>query len=206
MSQPDGPLSAQPTMTVVAGPPGSGKSIRFSAQDFGVDAFNVDDRCRELHGSYQGIPPEIRRRAQEECERFVQEHIRTGAGFATETTLRTAVAIKQAQQAKEAGFFTSLVYVATGDAELNVERIRQRGLAGGHSAPPDIIRGICAQSLGNIATALLVFDRCEVYDNSGPEPRLVLLVARGQVVDAPKPVPAWVREALSGSRLAAQLD
>lgn len=194
-------------MTVVAGPPGGGKSIRFRVQDFGVDSFNVDDRCRELNGSYQDISPEVRKQAQEECERFVQEHIRTEISFATETTLGgSAVATEQARQAKDAGFFTSIIYVATGNVELNIERIRQRGLAGGHSAPPDMIREIHRQSLGNIATALLIFNRGEVYDNSGSEPRLVLRVAKGRVVDAPQPVPNWVREAMAGSSLAAQLD
>lgn len=96
--------------------------MRFRIQDFGVDSFNVDERCRDLHGSYQNIPPEIRALAQEECERFVVERIRTGTSFAVESTLGgRAVAAEQARQAKEAGFFTSIVYVATGDAELNVE-------------------------------------------------------------------------------------
>ena len=35
-------------MVVVAGPPGSGKSSAFPADAVGVDAFNVDDRCRDL--------------------------------------------------------------------------------------------------------------------------------------------------------------
>ncbi|MBI5242288.1 MAG: zeta toxin family protein [Elusimicrobia bacterium] len=194
-------------MTAVAGPSGSGKTIRFRVQDFGVDSFNVDERCRDLHGSYQSIPPEIRRFAQEECERFVQEHIRAGISFAVETTLGGgAVAAEQARRAKDAGFFTSVVYVATSDAELNVERVRQRGLAGGPSAEPDVIRKIYRQSLGNIAAALQVFDRAELYDNSGSDPRLVLRVANGRVVEASYPAPEWVRESLAGSPLAAQLE
>jgi len=52
-------------MTVVAGPSGSGKSIRFSVSDFGVESFNVDDRCRALHGSYLGIPVGVRAQAQQ---------------------------------------------------------------------------------------------------------------------------------------------
>ena len=207
MSLPNGLVPSRPTMTVVAGPPGSGKSIRFRVHDFGVDSFNVDDRCRELSGSYQGIAPEVRKQAQEEGERFVREHILNGTSFAVETTLGgRAVAIEQARQAKEAGFFASIIYVATGDAELNIERIRQRGLAGGHSAPAEVIREIHRQSLGNIAAALRVFDRGEVYDNSGSNPRLVLRVADGRVVEAPQPVPDWVREALAGSPLVAQFD
>ena len=70
----------------------------------------------------------------------MEEHIRTRRSFATETTLRTTVAIDQATRAKAAGFFTSIIYIGTGDVEINVERVRLRALTGGHSAPPDAIR------------------------------------------------------------------
>ncbi len=35
----------RPRMLVVAGPPGSGKTRHFPVTAFGVDAFNIDDRC-----------------------------------------------------------------------------------------------------------------------------------------------------------------
>lgn len=199
-------MASKPTMTVVAGPSGSGKSIRFNVRDFGVDSFNVDDRCRELHGSYQGIPPAVRHQAQEECERFVEECIRAGRSLATETTLRTPVAIEQGWRARQAGFFVSIIYVATGDVEVNVERVRRRGLAGGHSAPAEAIRENYRQSLANLARALEVFDRGDVYDNSGSEPRLVLRAANGRLVTACPPVPGWIRDALAGCALARELD
>lgn len=57
-----------------------------------------------------------------------------------------------------------------------------------------------------MADAFLIFDRGEVYDNSDREPRLVLRVSSGEVVDAPRPLPDWVRKAMAGSPLSAQLD
>ena len=39
-------------MLVIAGPPGSGKSSSFPLTAFGHDAFNIDDRCAQLVGSY----------------------------------------------------------------------------------------------------------------------------------------------------------
>lgn len=198
-------MPENPTLTVVAGPSGSGKSIRFAVRDVGVDAFNVDDRCRELHGSYQGIPPAVRAQAQKECEEFVEEHIRNGISFATETTLRTTVAIDQATRAKAAGFSTSIIYIGTGDVEINVERVRLRGLAGGHSAPPEGIRDNYARSLHNLPAALVVFDRADVYDNSGSEPRLVLEIRGGHIKAIHAPIPRWVSEALAGTALAAEV-
>jgi hypothetical protein len=36
---------ARPRMIVVAGPPGSGKTRSFPVSAFGIDGFNIDDRC-----------------------------------------------------------------------------------------------------------------------------------------------------------------
>ena len=58
-------------MIVVAGSPGSGKSVAFPVDSFGVDSFNADDRSAQLNnGSYQGIPLEIRAIVNKEFEAF----------------------------------------------------------------------------------------------------------------------------------------
>jgi hypothetical protein len=38
-------------MIVVAGPPGSGKTRYFPVTAFGIDSFNIDDRCAQILGS-----------------------------------------------------------------------------------------------------------------------------------------------------------
>lgn len=91
-------------MFVVAGPPGSGKTTAFPVTSFGVDAFNIDDRCAQVLGSYRAIPRNIRRAVATECESFVNEHIANGRSFAVETTLRTTAAVEQARTAAQAGF------------------------------------------------------------------------------------------------------
>lgn len=94
-----------PRMVVIAGPSGSGKSTFFAVSDFEVAHFNVDDRCAELNGgSAQRIPPEIRNRAQHECEIFIEACTREGRSSAVESTLRSDIAIHQARRAKTAGF------------------------------------------------------------------------------------------------------
>jgi IstB-like ATP binding protein len=55
-------------MIVVAGPPGSGKTRSFPVTAFGVDSFNIDDRCAQILGSYRAIPRDVRRAvAKEPC-------------------------------------------------------------------------------------------------------------------------------------------
>src|SRR5688572_24001216 len=123
---------ARPRMIVVAGPPGSGKSRYFPLTAFGVDAFNIDDRCAQILGSYRAIPREVRRAVAKECERFVLDHIEQRESFAVETTLRTAAPIEQAELARKNGFATQMRFVATDSIAENVTRVLQRAQAGGH--------------------------------------------------------------------------
>jgi hypothetical protein len=54
---------------------------------------------------------------------FIADHIRLRESFAVETTLRSDVAIKQAKEAKDAGFRTEMYYIATENISINLERV-----------------------------------------------------------------------------------
>jgi predicted ABC-type ATPase len=186
-----------PIMIVVAGPSGSGKSRLFPVASSGHASFNVDDRCRELHGSSAGIPPLVRAQAQRECELFVTEQTAARRSFAVETTLRSDIAIHQAATAKDAGFLTRMIFVATRDVEINIERVARRALLGGHSAPPERIREIHRRSLANLPFALRTFDEVLIYDNSdfGQPPTFVCELRAGRVWPTAT-IPDWLRPAL----------
>jgi predicted ABC-type ATPase len=126
----------RPQMIVVAGPPGSGKSVAFPVDSFGVDFFNADDRSAQLYnGSYQGIPLEIRVAVNKEFEDFVEDHIRSHTSFAIETTLRSDITFRQAEHARAEGFDIQMRYIALDGFEQNLERVIARALAGGLQRP-----------------------------------------------------------------------
>jgi predicted ABC-type ATPase len=188
---------ARPRMIVIAGPPGSGKTRYFPVTAFGADAFNIDDRCAQILGSYRAIPREIRRAVAKECERFVLDHIEHGRSFAVETTLRTTAAIGQAELAHEAGFATQMRFVATDSIAENVARVLQRAQAGGHGASEREIRAIHHASVANLRKAVAVFERVRVYDSTTrwAAPRLVA-VARGGRLVRQGATPGWLGAAL----------
>jgi predicted ABC-type ATPase len=183
-------------MLVVAGPPGGGKTTYFPVTAFGVDSFNVDDRCAQILGSYRAIPRDVRRAVAKECERFVLRQIDLRRSFAVETTLRTAAAIEQARLARQRGFATELRFVATDSIAENVSRVLQRAQGGGHGASERDIRAIHTASIANLPAAVLAFERVRVYDSTARwiAPRLVA-VARNGLLTREGPTPAWLERA-----------
>lgn len=182
-------------MLVVAGPPGSGKSVAFPVNSYDIDAFSVDNRCAELNdGSYRGISPEIRRQASNECRQWIDQHIKDSRSFAVETTLRTIIAIDQAKAASNAGFRTMMIFVSTVDPMENVARVRIRADAGGHSSPSDEILATFEVSNRNLELALRTFDQVRCYDNSTrwAPPELVAHAANGVIQIYRRPLPPWL--------------
>ena len=167
----------------IAGPPEERQDAILPATAFGLDAFNIDDRCAQILGSYRAIPPEVRRAVAKECERFVLDPIRCGTSFAVETTLRTAAAIEQAELARKNGFATEMRFVATDSVAENVARVLQRAQAGGHAASEREVRAIHRASIGNLRKAISVFERVRVYDSTlrWAPPSLIAIARNGRV-------------------------
>jgi predicted ABC-type ATPase len=189
---------ARPRMVVVAGPPGSGKTRYFPVAAFGVDAFNIDDRCAQILGSYRAIPRAVRRAVAKECERFVLDHIANRKSFALETTLRTNAAIDQAEVARRSGFVTEMRFLATDSIAENISRVLQRAQAGGHGASEREIRAIHQASLANLRRAVSVFDRVRIYDSTARwAPPQLVASARDNRIVRHGPTPIWLESALS---------
>lgn len=161
----------QPTLFIVAGAPGSGKSALMPVSSFGVDYFNADDEAAKLNGnSYHSIPQAIRYEVNRRFERFIQDHIDTGRSLAIETTLRSTIALDQAKQARMAGFYVEMHYIATAALEINVQRVIKRSEAGGHSAPVSVLTDIRERSYRNLYSAVNgipePLNEITIYDNS----------------------------------------
>lgn len=184
----------RPRMVVVAGPPGSGKTTYFPVTAFGVDSFNIDDRCAQILGSYRAISRDVRRAVAKECEVFVHDRIARGLSFAVETTLRTTAAIEQALLARKHGFTTQLRFIATDSIAQNVARVLQRAQGGGHGASERDILAIHDASIANVKKAIDTFNRVRIYDSTAQwtTPRLVATARDGRLTFHGS-TPAWLK-------------
>lgn len=68
--------------------------------------------------------------------------------------------------ARRRGFEVVLIYIGTEAVEINLARIRNRVLAGGHDVPEPDVRRRYKRSLANLAIAIRHANHTILFDNS----------------------------------------
>ncbi len=97
--------------------------------------------------------------------------------FAFETTLSTRSYRNFVKEAQLNGYFVTLIYFWLSSADLAIERVNRRVLAGGHNIPEDIIRRRYGSGIKNLSKIYIpICNNWMIFDNSGNPP---LLVAKG---------------------------
>ncbi len=180
-----------PTLIVVAGPNGSGKSTLSGEIAAGVVVVDPDAIARAMEAaepSRAAIP--AARAAILKCRALITQR----ASFIVESTLAGNGAIALMRAAKGAGYRTLLIYVALGEPELHIDRVRLRVAQGGHDIPDADIRRRYFRSLSRAPEAIRLADEAIVLDNAGPKPERVLMLRSGQVTWTAGSLPVWVCE------------
>lgn len=187
----------RPTLCVVAGPNGSGKTtttVQLLNNEWAIDSLyiNPDNIAQELFGDWNSLEAVVK--AAEHATKLRYECLEQKRDFVFETVFSSAEKLEFLQKAKEAGFFIRLFYVCTSAPAINVARITQRYLNGGHEVPISKVISRYYKSLINAAEAISFVDRAYVYDNSidNQLPRLLYRTTDGrlykQYVDD---IPEW---------------
>ena len=180
-----------PVLTVFAGPNGSGKSsiirrVPFIGRD---NLLEADAIAARIQGSNPGL---ARIAAGREVLHRTKVYLQTGDDFAIETTLSGIWTVRVMNEAIARGFFVRLVYICLDSAERCIQRVRERVAQGGHIVPDKDVRRRYVRSLSNMGRAVRLVDEAIFYDNSGPEPRLVLEMRSGRLVSGTREMPNWV--------------
>jgi predicted ABC-type ATPase len=113
-----------------------------------------------------------------------QEHIHKRESFAVETTLSGQGYLRLMIDARARDFEVVLVYIGTENVELNLARIRDRVLTGGHDVPE-------ARSFENLPTAIQRADLTILFDNSTDEGYRLVAVLGPSVNHWFEPIPEW---------------
>ena len=189
----------RPTLCVVAGPNGSGKTtttIQLLNNEWAADSLyiNPDNIAQEMFGDWNS--PEAVLKAAEKATQMRYECLEQGRDFVFETVFSSPEKLEFLKKAKEAGFFIRFFYVCTSDPSINVTRITQRYLNGGHEVPISKVISRYYKSLLNAEEAIAFVDRAYVYDNSIDDqlPRLLYRTIDGELYKRyTEEIPNWAQ-------------
>ena len=185
---------------MIAGPNGSGKSTLIerlgeAGVTFG-EYLNADDISRQL----QGTPHETSLAAQIEVRKRRQKALDEQRDHTFETVLSHPSHLDHLRLARQAGFDVVVYFVATDDPFINMGRVANRVLHGGHDVPRDRIEARYHRSLANLDLALPIAHEAVVFDNSLPgnpmQPLAKFNDGRMELLVEEALAPVWWREFL----------
>lgn len=159
----------RPTLCIVAGPNGSGKTStteQLLHNEWAENSIyiNPDNIAQEQFGDWNS--PVAVLKAAELATKMRYECLENKQDFVFETVFSSDEKLWFVEKAKAEGFFIRIFFVCTENPEINVRRITQRYLNGGHEVPISKIVSRYYRSLLNIGKVIFWIDRVYVYDNS----------------------------------------
>ena len=181
-----------PTLYVVAGPNGCGKSTLTRTSRFvGVVLIDPDAIARDVSPNSPG-------RAAREALRRRFNALHSGSPHIVETILAGSGILQHMRRARTAGYRIDLHFVSLDSADQALYRIRNRVALGGHDVPEEDVRRRFSRSLDNLPAAIFLSDEVRFYDNTDhAHPyREVASFAQGNWWTARR-LPDWTKTALA---------
>jgi predicted ABC-type ATPase len=162
---------------VIAGPNGSGKSTAAKRIVPPTATFlNADDIARE-----EGLTDIAAGRV---FLQRIDELAAAHADIAIETTLASRTLANRIVRLKADGYRFKLAFMWLDSADLAINRVRERVLAGGHHVPEETIRRRYTAGLGNLFELYIpLADSWRVYDNRRPRRPMPIASGRAGIVD-----------------------
>jgi predicted ABC-type ATPase len=124
---------------------------------------------------------------------FIRETLlKNGISFTFESVLSDARKLVLLEKAKSAGYRVYLYYVATENPEINIARVHNRVLNGGHDVPIDKIVARYERSIQLLPQTIKKTDRTYLFDNS-KSLRFIAEIAGGVKLEMiEQPIPTWM--------------
>ena len=186
----------KPTLIVVCGPNGSGKtSITHKILNHkwieNSIYINPDEIANHRFGDWNSLDAIIK--AANYAKQLREKCIEDGISFIFETVLSTEDKIEFLFKAKQKGYFIRVFFVGTESPTINAARIVQRVMNGGHDVPIIKIISRYSKSIANCSVIARFVDRLYVYDNSldFKEPALLFRASDGKLTKVYHKIKDW---------------
>ena len=181
-----------PTLHVVAGPNGCGKSTLTRTTWFrGLEVIDPDAIARDNMAGYPAW-------AAREALRRRRAAVAAGRTLVAETTLAGAGVLRFMEVAKQAGYRIVLHYISVNSADQALVRIRNRVALGGHDVQEADVRRRFARSHANLPVAIKRADEVLLYDNTDPGmPHREVAMLKGGTWWSAERLPIWAAAAIA---------
>lgn len=186
---------SRPTLTIIAGSNGCGKStLTASARSDFQDApvLDPDAVAKSLQQGVSGIHSDLEAGKQILSE--AENLLATKQSFTVETTLSGNNYLRMARRAQGLGYAVVGIIVGTASVEINMRRIQARVLKGGHDISEEDQRRRYPRTLANIAKLLPLCDFRILFDNSTEQGHQLVGFGHEGYMRWIDPVPAWASE------------
>ena len=194
-----------PTITVLAGTNGAGKSSVGGALlvSLATPFYNPDVETRALLAANPGLSlEEANATAWRIGKERLESAIANRESFNFETTLGGETITQLLTRAHAGGVRVRMWYCGLNGVELHIQRVQTRVQRGGHDIPETKIRARYDASRRNLCTLLPSLDELALFDNSidadphrgrPPRPLKLLHFRDGQLLYRTASMPAWAK-------------
>lgn len=189
----------KPTLIVVCGPNGSGKTSitrKILKHDWldNCTYINPDEIARDIFGDWNS--PDAIKQAASYAEDLREKLVLKKSSLIFETVLSSPDKIDFILKAKKLGYFIRIFFDCTDSPTINAARIANRVIQGGHDVPIPKIISRYSKSIANCAILSAQVDRLYVYDNSrdNKEPLLLFRASNGDMKKKYHTMRSWANE------------
>lgn len=168
----------RPTLWIIAGPNGCGKSSLYNRTDIegwggSVWIINPDLLTQSIVEQENVALNDANLAAVKRIEQWLDASISVYQTIGVETVLSTEKYRSLVVHARRSSFQIRMIYVVLSSPELQAARIRTRVSEGGHDVPVEKIASRRLRSFEQLAWFYRNVDECFIYDNSTGEPELI---------------------------------
>lgn len=137
------------------------------------------------------------------CADFIRRKLcKAKLSFTFETVMSSYDKIEFLKEAKKSGYKVYLYFIATKDPLINISRVRNRVLNGGHNVPTEKIESRYYRSLEYLSDAVKYSDRAYIFDNSNHTRTWLCEITDGKKIEIKlESIPKWLNTYLIHKKL-----
>lgn len=192
-------MNNTPTLFIIAGPNGVGKTTSFfSVFPVNLPVINADEIAKQLREKLGEI--NVQEIANGEATKQINGYLAKKMSFGFETNLADNDTWEFIKRVQMLGYKIIINFFCVDNIAVCINRVLSRVKEGGHYVRPDIIQYRYENALGFLKRNKDIPDILELTDNTF-EPINCLTLNKGEIIFQSKPLPIWIQNIIEAKEV-----